>query len=391
MDGRSTFGIVRLHVLDTPDAYAVGRTVEGLKNHHLKDPTPITTGSVSTGLTRRSMRYKVSPFVSPLAAPANGYIAGLVKEENVPIGGKLVRVHARDTGEVAGQAISKDDGYFKIEGLDRDTKNYYAVAFNDSPGKDFNAIVFDRVDPISDPAYDLDVASQNIMEQQPIAYWKNVMSFLKNGVYYDFGSLRQDVTLNSQNLPTPTNAWVDAPFTLRRMGRMLQQGCFLPIPDLLLDRMDNGWTIEIFVRFAQASNNENLFEAISEHSAGPSLTSHANTVRLGRVGTTNEVILQIYIGDILVAGGQSSSSNALAPGVSTVISMVYNGTTVKVYQKGQMLFSVTATIPNVGRQFTSICKNSMTGTSQFTGVLSEVAVFETALNPVQLQTHSDLL
>lgn len=389
MDGRALFGVRRSHVQD------VLETGKKVVSPVLFMNTGVEYsgggGCHTGGSNRRFQRFKMYPSVSPFIGVSNGYIAGLVKEENLPAIGKLVRVHRKETGELAGQALSQEGGYFKISGLDRDTDEYYVVAFNDSPGKNFNALVFDRVDPILDAAYDLDTASQNILEQQPLAYWKNVLYFLKNGIYYDFGSLRKDVVIDSSNFSSIANAWSDEVYSLRRMGRLFQQGCYFRMPDLMYNNLEFGWTIEIFLRFNQASNNENLFEAISEYASGPSLVSHANTVRLGRVGTTNDIRFEVYGGSTLLASGQSSSG-PLASGIPTVISMTYNGVdTVKVYQKGTMLFSTSTTIPNIPRPYTTVCKNSMSGTSQFKGNLSEVAVFATALNPLQLQAHSDLL
>lgn len=389
MDGRAALGVKRSHVIDfptTPSAFSglgVGRVL-------LYDfPESAVTGLASS---RKSMRYRVYPHVSPLIGPADGFIAGLVKEEGAPVAGKIVRAHDRVTGQVAGQAVSQSSGFFRIEGLDRDTSNYYVVAFNDSPGKDFNAIVYDRIDPISDPAYDLDNASKTILGDSPLAYWKSMMPFLKDGIYQDYGSLRKDITINSQNFPYSYQAWSDAAYSLRRMGRLMQQGCFIPIPDLLYGRLEQGWTVEIFVRFEQASNNENLFEAISTYSAGPTLTAHASTVRLGRVGTSNDAVVEVYSDNTLVSSSSTSGSVALAPGIPTVLSLVYNGAnSLKLYQKGSMLLNLEVVLEDVPRQFCSIGKNSMSGSSQFKGVISDIAVFETALNPVQLQAHSDLL
>jgi Concanavalin A-like lectin/glucanases superfamily len=338
---------------------------------------------------RKSLKFSTStsPFGSG-SIYSGGAISGIVKENGYAVANRLVRVHERDSGLVVGQGLSREDGYFFIPGLDTNSKNYYVVAFNDNVEIVFNAIVFDKVDPFDDPDFALDDYASIIRGLNPKGFWRNSHPFLKKGIFFDFGSFRQDAVINTQNFPNTSSAWVSKPFSDRRMGFELSEGSFVELPDLFYNNMEEGFCFELFVRISSVGNNQKLIEATNQFSAGPSLNSFLDDVFLGRVGVTDDIVFSVYNGNDLVGSIASTSDDVLTVNETMHIAVISDFTgAINIYKNGSSVASGTIIIPNIPRKFTHLGLSSQAGDSFLGGTISDFAFYDTTLSSSVLVNH----
>lgn len=73
-------------------------------------------------------------------------IAGEVREDDVGVEGRLVRLYNRSTGELVGEFRSNGSGDFVIPAADP-TARHFVVAFDDDISPDYNAKIYDNVIP----------------------------------------------------------------------------------------------------------------------------------------------------------------------------------------------------------------------------------------------------
>jgi len=96
------------------------------------DHHALTDNLLTWGATEQAATYKV---------------AGVVKQDGNPVE-RTVRAYKRASGELLGETTSLTDGRFEIELFSQD--EVYAVALDDtSDADDFNALIFDRIVPVS--------------------------------------------------------------------------------------------------------------------------------------------------------------------------------------------------------------------------------------------------
>ena len=82
--------------------------------------------------------------------PTNGKIAGVVLEGATPVPSCTVRLYDRPTGALLSSEVTGVHGNFLFSGLDETlTTNYFVVAFDPDGGTQYNAIVFDRLSPVT--------------------------------------------------------------------------------------------------------------------------------------------------------------------------------------------------------------------------------------------------
>lgn len=73
-------------------------------------------------------------------------LAGEVRENDIGVEGRLVRVYAKSTGDLIGEFRTASDGSFIVPVQDGAIP-HYVVAFDDEAGDDYNAKIFDNVLP----------------------------------------------------------------------------------------------------------------------------------------------------------------------------------------------------------------------------------------------------
>lgn len=80
-----------------------------------------------------------------------GKIAGVVKESGVGVPNAVVRIYYRPSGVFVAGARTASDGTFEVSGFDQDDvgKNFSAIAFDPAGGTQYNAVIFDYLNPQS--------------------------------------------------------------------------------------------------------------------------------------------------------------------------------------------------------------------------------------------------
>ncbi|MBA7709168.1 hypothetical protein ES703_118080 [subsurface metagenome] len=70
-------------------------------------------------------------------------LSGTVKEKGVAVQ-RIVRSYIRSTGELFDSITSNPDGTFELSAPD-DSTLMFVLAFDDDPGDNYNALIFDRI------------------------------------------------------------------------------------------------------------------------------------------------------------------------------------------------------------------------------------------------------
>jgi len=78
------------------------------------------------------------------------HITGIVTENGTPVV-RIVRLYLRETGELVAEEYSSTSGEFSFVDLAEFAEGieFYAIALDDDAGEAFNAIIWDRVTPVS--------------------------------------------------------------------------------------------------------------------------------------------------------------------------------------------------------------------------------------------------
>lgn len=76
-------------------------------------------------------------------------IQGEVQVETVPTGPLLVRLYNRSNGSFISSTLSDIDGSFIFENIPSTPSNLFVIAFDSTSSPAYNAVIFDRVSPVS--------------------------------------------------------------------------------------------------------------------------------------------------------------------------------------------------------------------------------------------------
>lgn len=85
-----------------------------------------------------------------ISKSAAGRLSGHVYDGGVVVPYALVRAYYRPTGVLLGALRADAAGYFSFAGLDpSDAEKFYVVAFDPEGGTQYNALVLDRLTPVT--------------------------------------------------------------------------------------------------------------------------------------------------------------------------------------------------------------------------------------------------
>lgn len=122
--------------------------------------------------------------------PTAGKIAGTVREGATPVAACTVRLYDRSTGALISSQTTGTYGEFLFASLDEtQTENFFVVALDPAGGTQYNAMIYDRLTPVTDLSRSVSAGSvfdavfgvgdvsfrsydQLVKSYTPLAYWR---------------------------------------------------------------------------------------------------------------------------------------------------------------------------------------------------------------------------